>query len=82
MKNFNGENLNTNGNKLILELEEKIERCARVPHYVLITGERGTGKTTIARKLHEKSNRVEREFVNLSCASLSQELLESELFRL
>ena len=80
MKNFNGENLNANGNKLILELEEKIERYARVPHYVLITGERGTGKTTIARKLHEKSPRKQREFVNLNCASLSQELLESELF--
>jgi transcriptional regulator with PAS, ATPase and Fis domain len=51
-----------------------------VPHYVLITGERGTGKTTIARKLHEKSTRNQREFVNLNCASLTQELLESELF--
>ena len=80
MKNFNSKNLNTNGNKLILELEEKIERYARVPHYVLITGERGTGKTTIARKLHEKSPRKQREFVNLNCASLTGELLESELF--
>lgn len=65
---------------MIIELEEKIERYARVPHYVLITGERGTGKTTIAKKLHEKSTRVKREFVNLNCATLSQELLESELF--
>ena len=55
---------------MVLELEEKIERYARVPHYVLITGERGTGKTTIARRLHEKSTRVKREFVNLNCASL------------
>lgn len=80
MKNLKSENLKSGGNKLILELEEKIERYARVPHYVLITGERGTGKTTIARRLHEKSTRVKREFVNLNCASLSQELLESELF--
>jgi len=62
------------------ELEEKIERYARVPHYVLITGERGTGKTTIARKLHKQGARSKREFVNLNCASLTQELLESELF--
>jgi transcriptional regulator with PAS, ATPase and Fis domain len=65
---------------LISELEEKIERYARVPHYVLITGERGTGKTTIARQLHEQGARSAREFVNLNCASLTSELLESELF--
>jgi transcriptional regulator with GAF, ATPase, and Fis domain len=46
----------------------------------LITGERGTGKTTIARKLHKQGARSKREFVNLNCASLTQELLESELF--
>ncbi len=80
MKDLNGKNLNSGGNNLISELEEKIERYARVPHYVLITGERGTGKTTIARRLHEKSTRAKREFVNLNCASLTQELLESELF--
>lgn len=80
MKDLIGKNLNSGGNNLISELEEKIERYARVPHYVLITGERGTGKTTIARKLHEKSSRAGKEFVNLNCASLTQELLESELF--
>lgn len=68
------------GRNLISELEEKIERYARVPHYVLITGERGTGKTTIARKLHEQGARSSKEFVNLNCASLTSELLESELF--
>jgi transcriptional regulator with PAS, ATPase and Fis domain len=67
-------------NAKILELEEKISRYARVSHYVLITGERGTGKTTIAKRLHEQSGRANKEFVNLNCASLTQELLESELF--
>jgi transcriptional regulator with PAS, ATPase and Fis domain len=62
------------------ELEEKISRYARVPHYVLITGERGTGKTTIAKRLHEESGRAKKEFINLNCASLTHELLESELF--
>ncbi len=69
-----------NDNTRILELEEKISRYARVPHYVLITGERGTGKTTIAKRLHEQSPRAAKEFVNLNCASLTAELLESELF--
>lgn len=61
-------------------LEEKIALYARVPHYVLITGERGTGKTTIARKLHDLSSRSKREFVSVNCASFTSELLESELF--
>lgn len=61
-------------------LEEKIALYARVPHYVLITGERGTGKTTIARKLHDQSPRSKREFVSVNCASFTSELLESELF--
>jgi transcriptional regulator with PAS, ATPase and Fis domain len=68
------------GKTLIAELEEKIERFARVSHYVLITGERGTGKTTLAKKLHARSARAGKEFVNLNCASLTQELLEAELF--
>lgn len=62
------------------KLEERIALYARVPHYVLITGERGTGKTTIARKLHEQSPRSKREFVSVNCASFTSELLESELF--
>jgi len=61
-------------------LDERIALYARVPHYVLITGERGSGKTTIARKLHELSPRSKREFVSVNCASFSSELLESELF--
>lgn len=61
-------------------LEEKITLYAPVPHYVLIIGERGTGKTTIARKLHERSSRSQREFVSVNCASFTPELLESELF--
>ena len=61
-------------------LEEKIARYALVPHYVLITGERGTGKTTIARRLHELSPRSKRSFVSVNCASLTSDLLESELF--
>lgn len=84
MKNENGGGVcigtEQNNRNLIAELEEKIEMYARVSHYVLLTGERGTGKTTIAKKLHERSPRSTNPFVNLNCASLSEELLESELF--
>jgi Transcriptional regulator containing PAS, AAA-type ATPase, and DNA-binding domains len=80
MKNFNHKTGAARGPDPASELEGKIERYARVPHYVLITGERGTGKTTIARRIHEKSGRRTSQFVNLNCASLSNELLESELF--
>lgn len=69
-----------NNENLLAELEEKIEKYARVAHYVLLTGERGTGKTTIAKRLHELSPRAQNKFVNLNCASLTEELLESELF--
>jgi transcriptional regulator with PAS, ATPase and Fis domain len=62
------------------DLEEMIVRYARVPHYVLITGERGTGKTTLAKRLHEMSPRSRKEFVGVNCASFTNELLESELF--
>lgn len=61
-------------------IDEKIIRFARVPHYILITGERGTGKTTIARQIHDLGPRSKREFVSVNCASFSSELLESELF--
>lgn len=67
-------------NSVIAALEEKITRFARVPHYVLITGERGTGKTTIARRLHELSGRSRGQFLSVNCASFTSELLESELF--
>lgn len=80
MNNLNSHKTEDRGAQLVAELEEKINRYARVPYYVLITGERGTGKTTIARSLHEQSPRAKREFVNLNCASLTEGLLESELF--
>lgn len=59
---------------------EKIEKYARAAHHVLLTGERGTGKTTIARQIHEKGVRRQKPFVSLNCATLKEELVEAELF--
>ena len=55
-------------------------KAAATPATILLLGESGTGKTVIARALHEISPQKENTFVTVSCPSLSRELLESELF--
>ncbi len=55
-------------------------RAADTPASILILGESGTGKSVIARSLHERSHLASEPFVTISCPSLSKELLESELF--
>lgn len=67
-------------NSKIAALNQKIALYARVHHHLLLTGERGTGKTTIARQIHERGARRGKQFVSLNCATLQAELVESELF--
>jgi NtrC-family two-component system response regulator AlgB len=55
-------------------------KAAATPATILLLGESGTGKSVVARALHENSPQKENAFVTVSCPSLSRELLESELF--
>lgn len=64
----------------IRALQEKIEKVASTPARVLITGENGTGKELVARALHRGSPRSSKPFVEVNCAAIPGELIESELF--
>jgi len=66
--------------KAIDKIRQMIERVAPSDARVLITGENGTGKELVARWLHEKSNRNTMPFVEVNCAAIPSELIESELF--
>jgi two-component system, NtrC family, response regulator HydG len=64
----------------IKEAQRFIDKAGPSGSTVLILGETGTGKELVARALHEKSARANKPFVAINCASLSEPLLESELF--
>lgn len=64
----------------ISHVRELIEKVAPSEARVLITGENGTGKELVARWLHAKSRRASAPFVEVNCAAIPSELIESELF--
>ena len=64
----------------IRELEIRVRKIVAVDVPVLLNGETGTGKSALARWIHKQTPRGEHSFVEMNCAGLSRELLESELF--
>jgi len=64
----------------IQSLKSDIERAAPSNSWVLITGENGTGKELVARNIHLQSNRSGKAFIEVNCAAIPEELIESELF--
>jgi two-component system nitrogen regulation response regulator NtrX len=64
----------------IQRIKETIERVAPTDARVLITGANGSGKELVARWLHEKSNRSQAPLIEVNCAAIPSELIESELF--
>jgi len=64
----------------IKKIKEMIDRVAPTDARVLITGANGTGKELVARWIHEKSNRAGAPLVEVNCAAIPSELIESELF--
>ena len=64
----------------IKKITEMIAKVAATDARVLITGENGTGKELVAQQLHHQSNRASEQFVEVNCAAIPSELIESELF--
>lgn len=66
--------------KSLQQVKEMIEKVAPTDARVLITGPNGSGKELVARQLHERSSRNHGQFVEVNCAAIPSELIESELF--
>lgn len=64
----------------IIQIKEMIEKVAPSDARVLVTGENGTGKELVARSLHDQSSRSSQPFIEVNCAAIPAELIESELF--
>jgi transcriptional regulator with GAF, ATPase, and Fis domain len=64
----------------IQKVKDMISRIAPTDARVLVTGPNGTGKELVARQIHEKSNRSEAPLIEVNCAAIPSELIESELF--
>jgi len=79
-KAFVGEGEILGRSKAIQKILELIDKVAPLETRVLITGENGTGKELVARAIHKKSERKDKPFIEVNCAAIPNELIESELF--
>lgn len=66
--------------RAITELKEMIQIIAPTNAWILIMGENGTGKELVARSIHRQSRRAGKPFIEVNCAAIPEELIESELF--
>jgi two-component system nitrogen regulation response regulator NtrX len=64
----------------IMHMKQQIALAGPTSGWVLITGENGTGKELVARTIHAKSQRNNKPFIEVNCAAIPEELIESELF--
>jgi len=62
------------------QLKKNIAAAAPTDSYILITGENGTGKELVARTIHQLSPRVDQPLIDVNCAAIPDEMIESELF--
>lgn len=79
VKSFKGSSIIGETEGIIL-IKEMIEKVAPSDARVLVTGENGTGKELVARSLHDNSERKDMPFIEVNCAAIPSELIESELF--
>jgi two-component system nitrogen regulation response regulator NtrX len=70
----------TGNSSTIVELKEMINIVAPTNAWILIMGENGTGKELVARSIHHQSQRANKRFVEVNCAAIPEDLIESELF--
>ncbi len=68
------------GSEAMAQIQETIKKVAPTDARVLVTGENGVGKELVARRIHELSNRANGPLVEVNCAAIPSELIESELF--
>jgi two-component system nitrogen regulation response regulator NtrX len=64
----------------LVQIKQIISRVAPTPSWILISGEPGVGKELVAQNIHYMSQRASRPFVDLNCAAIPEDLLESEIF--
>ncbi|MDD5723511.1 MAG: sigma-54 dependent transcriptional regulator [Syntrophales bacterium] len=79
LKNGHGHEIDGES-KAIIELREMIQIISPTNAWILIMGENGTGKELVARSIHRQSRRSNKSFIEVNCAAIPEELIESELF--